>query len=261
MKTSRRRSLALAAACSVVLAGCIGGSTGGDGGAGFASRGVFEVIQARNESASRGGTLYQSIPEAMPQVRYIVDGREPVSVADAYIVGELVSVDPGRTFQWTIDSTGEESRHEVPFNTARTDAETSQASTVHLTLEITRSIVSPDEPASVHDRLMPGNTVVLGLTLGEQVDLDAVRAEFGAVDSFAALLYQQSAVFDYDTDLWAILEDGVFLGTINDDGSQVTFPAAEGDGERQPSFTIQELERPRDEPIRVKDDTLDGGEG
>ena len=262
MKTSRRGFVTLAAACSLVLAGCTGGSDEGNGRSGFESGGVFEVIRARSTMASRVDALYASVPEAMPQVRYLVSGSEPVSVADAYVVGDLVSVDSGRTFQWTTDPvTGEETRREVPFNTEVPSAETSQASTVHLTLEIERSIVSPDEPESVHDALKPGNTVRLGLTLGAQVDLDAVQAELGAVGSFAALLYRPSAVFDYDKDLWAILEDGGFLGTISGEGTQVVFPALEGDGDRQASFTVEELERPRDEPIRVKDDAVDGGQG
>lgn len=116
MKTSRRGFVTLAAAaCSLVLAGCTGGSDEGNGRSGFESRGVFEEIQARSTMASRVGGLYGSIPEAMPQVRYIVSGDDPVSVADAYVVGDLVSVDSGRTFQWTVDPvTGEETRREVP---------------------------------------------------------------------------------------------------------------------------------------------------
>jgi hypothetical protein len=261
LKTSRRGLVTLAAACSLILAGCTGGSDEGNEPGGLESRGVFDVIRARSTMASRADGLYASVPEAMPQVRYLVNGSEPVSVADAYVVGSLVLVDSGRTFQWTIDPvTGEETRREVPFNTEVPSAETSQASTVHLTLEIERSIVSPDEPESVRDGLKSGNTVRLGLTLGAQVNLDAVQAELRAVDSFAALLYRPSAVFDYDRDLWAVLEDGAFLGTISGDGTQVVFPALEGDGDRQASFTVEELERPRDEPIRVND-AVDGGRG
>lgn len=122
-----------------------------DEGAGPTEMDFFDTLAARHQSIDRAGGIYSSLPEAMPQVRYIVDGRE-VSVADAYVVGEFVDVEPGRSFRWSRENDTEH-RHETEFN-----APQAQASTVHLTLRVERSIVDPDQPAAIKRAFDVGST-------------------------------------------------------------------------------------------------------
>lgn len=188
----------------------------------------------------------------MPQVRYSIDGRDPISVADAYVVGDFVKVEPGGSFKWTEDAENE-FRQEVPFN-----AEDAQSSTIHLTLNIRRSIVDPNQPEQVHRDLARGNDVTLGLALGTPVNIDAVRSELMSAKSFAALLYEPSPVFEYDRSLWAIVLDGGLLGTVTDDRT-VTFPALEAvarrnreDPDDAVSYSVADLERPSDRVVGVR---------
>jgi hypothetical protein len=74
--------------------------------------------------------------------------------------------------------------------------------------------------------------------------------------TLVALLYEPSPVFDYDPSLWAILEDGAFLGRASADDRKATFPALEPD--QQSTFSFEELERPSGEPIRVTYDANSG---
>lgn len=115
----------------------------------------------------------------MPQVRYVIDGGEPISIADAYVVGEFVSAEAGASFRWSTD--GVEIRHELDYNA--TDA---QASSAHVTLAIERSIVDPNQPEAVHRSLDPGNRATFGLALNPPVNLEAVTAEFQKTPTLVA---------------------------------------------------------------------------
>lgn len=195
-------------------------------------------FDARGDTASRVGGVYRSPAEAMPQVRYRINGRAPSSVADAYVVGDIVDVQPGRSHRWTFEGEDEvERRHELAFN-----AEDAQASTVHLVVRIVRSIVGPDVSDGVWRGFGAGKDVTLGLAMGAQVDVPALRESLVG-QPVAALLYGSSPVFDYDENLWAILQDGGLLGHVGDDGT-VTF--REGS-----TVPLAELERPGGEPIEV----------
>ncbi|MGQ0466116.1 MAG: hypothetical protein ACT4QG_12425 [Sporichthyaceae bacterium] len=219
---------------------------------------MFENIRARNASASRGPSLYESPPSAMPQVRYSVDGGKPISIADAYVVGELVAVEPGRSFRWTDDGANE-TRQEVAYG-----APDAQASTVHLKVRIRRSIVDPNQPEEIRRSFAPGNDVTLGVALDAPVNLESVRKELEAKKSLAALLYQPSPVFDYDRSVWAIGLDGGLLGTVRD-GRTVEFPGLEETSSRsgespdtKASFTVEDLEKPSKEVKKVTRDPKTG---
>lgn len=222
--------LATAAGALVALVGGSGAGTPP------ASDDVFETLSARHAAADRVGGIYSSLPEAMPQVRHVIEGRE-LSVADAYVVGEVVGVEPGRAHRWTRDGDAE-FRHGTAFNAPDT-----QAGAVHVSLRIERSVVDPDQPGDVKRGFAVGGTVRLGLALGASVDVEAVRERLTGL-TLAALLYDSSAVFDYDPSLWAVLEDGGFLGIVGDERT-VTFPLLEGS-----TFTLDELERPPARTVR-----------
>ncbi|MBA2336771.1 MAG: hypothetical protein H0V96_03260 [Acidimicrobiia bacterium] len=242
--------------------GALGGCAGADNAADTQGvgnnvangHGVFENIRARHEPASRAGGLYASLVEAMPQVRYVIDGGEPISIADAYVVGEFVSAEAGKSFRWSTDG-DVEVRHELEYNA--TDA---QASSVHVTLAIERSIVDPNQPEAVHRSLDPGNKVTFGLAFNAPVILEAVTAEFQTTPTLVALLYDSSPVYDYEEGLWAVLEDGAFLGQASDDSAY--FPAldsGDANGAEAAPFSFAELEAPPpSEPIAVSSEAAGG---
>lgn len=240
----------------VLALGACGGAENTTGGSG-----LFENIGARHDATSRGGALYESPLGAMPQVRYVIDGSEPISVAEAWVIGRVVSVEEGRSFRWT-ETGDEETRHEVEFN-----APDAQVSTIHVTVSIERSIVDSNQPKTVHTSLAPGRTATFALALSAPVRLGAAEAELRASSQLGALLYRPSPVFDYAPELWAVLEDGAFLGQVRD--GVVEFPAldghdtgngdAEADGSHGPNFDVAQLEAPqRDGPISVTYDAESG---
>ncbi len=81
-------------------------------------------------------------------------------------------------------------------------------STIHVTVDVTRSIADPRAP-------LEPNQIVFGLALDAPVD--AARAELMSLGQVALLLYQPSPVYAYDPSVWAILEDGAFLGLVGTD--------------------------------------------
>lgn len=246
MTTRRLFFTTMAAACVLAVAGC------GSNQPRPQAQGVFENISARHQAKARAGGIYQSVADAMPQVRYTINDGAPVSVADAYVVGPFVSAEPGPSFRWTEDNETGETRHELDFN-----AEDAMTSHVHLTLQIKRSIIDPNQPESVQRELAAGKTVTLGLALDAPAEITEIRDRFKG-QSLVALLYKPSPVFDYDPSLWAILEDGAFLGHTSSNGRDVTFPALESDHDRKSAFSFEELERPSDKPKRVKYDQRSG---
>lgn len=249
-----RVSWILVAAMVVMAGGCAGGDSVAN------ADGVFENIRARHETASRGGSLYSSPVEAMPQVRYVIDGGEPISISDAYVVGEFVSAEAGKSFRWSEDAESE-TRHELDFN-----AKDAEVSTVHVTLAIERSIVDPNQPDEVHRSLNRGNSVTFGLALNAPVNLEAVTAEFEKTATLVVLLYQPSPVFDYEKGLWAVLEDGAFLGhAINDSAYFPALDSEDAHGEQHANgadaatFAFSDLEAsPPSEPVEVSSEANGG---
>ena len=204
-------------------------------------RNLFQAINARTATVSRAGGYYETVAQAMPQVRYTIDGAAPISIADLYVVGGMVNVEPGRSFGWTLGEHHEpegpradesEIRHELDFNGVG-----AQVSTVHVTIVIDRAIVDPNKASDLAERIEPGSQLTFALALSAPVDVDAVRADLEPVGTLAVLLYEGSPVFDYDPTLFAVLEDGAFLGHILD--GTVYFPALD---HTRDEFPVEELE-------------------
>lgn len=231
MRAIRSRSLAVLAAAGVAVAGC------GSDEPTTQSMSVIEHLTARHESASRGSPLYAEVDQAMPNVLYTIDGGDPVSVADAYVVGSVAQVTAGRSFTWS-EGAEAEIRTELPFNDA-----SALVSTVHVTVDIERSIVAASEPQDVAQSLQPGRQVTFGLALGSPVDLAAAEREVRGLGTLAVLLYHPSPVFDYDASLWAVVEDGAFLGVVDPEGI-VSFPVIEAEVAGAAGTALQDLETP-----------------
>lgn len=198
--------------------------------------GVIDQLEARNQQVMRVRELYDTPLGAMPQVQHPVPGSDPVSVTDAYVVGSVVRVEPGESHWWPdIDEEITEGlgRHTVEYNADKADV-----STVHVTLRIDRSIVAPSQPADVRGQLRAGREVTFGLVFDAPADPEAYEAELKAGGQLAVLLVRSSPVFDYDPNIWAVLEDGALMGFVQDD--VVEFPAFEIEG--SPTYRVADLE-------------------
>lgn len=196
---------------------------------------VVELIADRTHALTRAPVPYTSVVEATPSVLYLVYGREELRMSDAYVVGTIIDVQEGRSFNWA-EGTNSSERIEVPFNIA--DA---KVSTVHLVIKVDRSIVAPGHPD------IDQTTVTVGLALNAPVAVDAARKDLSTGGSVEVLLVRSSPVFDYDPALWAILDDGEFLGRVSVEGT-VSFPTLAERGLVPEGLTIEQLEHP---PVRT----------
>ena len=192
---------------------------------------VAEQIQQR--SASRSQPLYSTFDEAMPNINYVIDGSVETKASDLYIRGTVIAVDPGKSFRWELDDSGEnEQRFEIDYN-----AEGAMVSTVHLTVRPNR-IITGDHTSS------PSGDVVIALALNSPLDVPAVKKEFIDYGTIAAVLLDDSPVFDYQDNLWAILEDGALFAVVNDEGI-LNFPAIDAADRSRlvpESITVSSLE-------------------
>ncbi|MFN3217607.1 MAG: hypothetical protein ACE367_14020 [Acidimicrobiales bacterium] len=206
---------------------------------------LFELIEEQNDAVSYGSAVYETLAEAMPNFLYETDSGELVSAADLYVAGRVASVERGQSFTWleTVDS----------VERVALDFENDEAliSTVHVTLEAETVIAGPAVGREI------GGTVTFGLALNAPVAFDEIEAELVAQEQLAVLLYEPSEVFDYAENLWAVMEDGAFLGVITE-GERVEFPAVHGgqtaDGRAfvPDDLTRSDLEEPPDQdPIPI----------
>lgn len=189
--------------------------------------GLWDQIYRRNQTVAKAGSgMYRTPVRAMPQMRYIIDGEE-ISIADAYVAGQVVAVEPGRSFRWSYEDEwgdGPATMHELDF-----DAQDAQISTIHLVVRIDRAIVDPDASQGVHQDLAAGSTVTMGVALATtQLDLASIQSELVDQQTHLAALVYDWEFFDYADNVWSVGNDGIQLGRIRDD--VVEFPALRYEG-------------------------------
>ncbi|MFN2485139.1 MAG: hypothetical protein ABR609_00725 [Acidimicrobiia bacterium] len=176
--------------------------------AAFRETSIVSQLASRNAMGSRERT-YDSVLELLPNV-VIVGPEGPLgSASDAVVVGSIVEVSPGVSMKW--DEVGT-TRTLLPFNDAQ-----AMSSTVHVTLQ-------GDQVVGVGSGIELPAQVTFGLVLGARVDIEAVSAELKGLGTVVPFLFKDSAVFDYDKSLYAVVEDGGLLGVVGADG-KITFPA------------------------------------
>jgi len=239
-----RRVFAAAGAVVLVAAGC-----GGGGDTPSASTdSIVEQLRGRASAVDRVRP-YASVVEAMPQVTFVVDGDREFTISDLYVTGRIVDVSPGAGFSWTTDDvTDAEVRNQFEFN-----ASEAWVSTLRVTVEVARSIAGPGVSPNP-------DQIVFGLSLQSPVDIESARLDLMGMGQVALLLVQDTPVYDYDPSLWAVVEDGAFLGSVTTDGS-IGFPLlTAGNGGLVPQgLTVDQLEAgPGDAEILLE--TLESGE-
>lgn len=237
--TSRLPARAFVAACvgMVVLTGCSNESSqrsskpseaavagAGSGKSGPARSLAAIARNAHTESGSRMPVPFGTAREAMPTATHDLPGARNVRVSDAFVVGTVLSVDEGRSYAWPNgpDVVGQPSGKLVlPFN-----APEAMVSTVYVSIDVERSVGADGAP------VLP-EKVRIAFTILGKADLRPFRDELPGT-RVAAILEssKRSPLYEEDPDVYAILENGQFLGVI-DVNNIVSFPAWES-GDREP---------------------------
>jgi hypothetical protein len=156
--------------------------------------GISQQLRDRDDGGSRDRP-YRSVAEAM-------------RFADSVVVGSFTEVTPGRGFSWTLTETGEEQRHEHEYG-----ADEAWINTVHATLAVD-DVLAPARGSEVR----PGSVVSVGIALDDPVSASDATSELAGLGEVVVYLVR-SPVFDYQSGLYAILEDGAFLATVNPEGA------------------------------------------
>ena len=202
---------------------------------------IFQSIHRRLASSSRAPALYHSLPEAMPNVAYLLDGE--LTYIDSYfVVGTVESVSTGPSFMWSIRD-DIETRTEVS-----NDDPSAQVTTFHIRVSCESTLRPPTS------KPMECDTLTFGLALDPSLSLKAVQASLSGT-RVAALLYDDSRVFDYDPNLFAVYEDGSFLGVV--DGDEVLFGALDGPEGAGLRLSLTELIKP-DSPTPISVESAGG---
>jgi hypothetical protein len=184
---------------------------------------AFESIRGGAENAERVRS-YESwgdlIALAKSGGRSDGGGRiaDPI---DAAVLGDVIDVEEGRSFKWDVGPEGSELRLETEFGSS--DA---MISTYHLTVKVS-TVIGPTDAKDA-----AGSSMLIGLAVDSDVTLKDVESDFSSITG-AVFFVSKSPVFDYDSRLFAIVEDGALMAVPADDGS-LTFPLLAASDSVQP---------------------------
>lgn len=183
-----------ALALAVLLASC------SSGGSSQKALGFYENLSVRGDMVARTASVYESPNDAMPTIEYFGKGIAPFRVSDQYVRGIVVSVEPGIGMNWTLDENGEATR-QLEFGSS--DA---LVNTVHL-------VISPVKMFGPNGQSGDRGNVKVGVALTGAVDLRSIRSEL-INREIAAILVDSNPVFSYSPGLKSILEDGNYIGSV-----------------------------------------------
>lgn len=175
---------------------------------------AFEMISEVQEGADRV-RVYSSWSELQRLSHSRADEFDVLQV-----VGEVLAVDDGAAFSWSTEPDGGEQRTQLPF-----DSDDAMVRTLHLTVRVDR-VVGYSSEVQREDEIM------IGVAFSAESDLSGARDSFNDLPQSLFFL-TKTAVFDYEPNLWGVLEDGALLAVPNDDG-YLSFPALERNDAVQP---------------------------
>lgn len=167
------------------------------------TNGVIHELEHAQDVVSRE-RVYATPLEALPSFDYVGHDGRVSSPSQLVVVGTFTSVTPGRGFSWDHSQLGEERRVELEYG-----HEEAWINTIHVAFAVEEVI---GKEADVE--LERGSEIQVGLALSGPVDFTAVKKELAGLGRVVVFL-NRSAVFDYERDLWGILEDGAFIGRVD----------------------------------------------
>ena len=178
----------------------------------------------------------ESLVEYLPNRQYLVRNGNVVTLSDAVVVGNVTSVSPGRAFYAPEDD--DTVSIEVPFDDPR-----AMWRTVHAEVAVSEVLAGR----------VPDATVVFGLSVAPQTAFDVMADGLPALGEMVFFLDVDSAVFDYESGIDRVADDGAIMAEIGPDG-RLTLPAVEPD--RAPRLlaltpTLDSLREVAGEPARV----------
>lgn len=236
---SHIRSLVFAAAAlTLLLAACISTKTS----SGDSVTYLEKQMRGRAEAASRD-VWYRSLDELLPNARFAVPGEPPESITDFAVVGEVVDVAKG--FGFVVMRDAPDGGLPGEFDSAG-----AMWKTVHLAFRV--------------DRVLGGGgvegTLKVGVAFDASADFKIIREGFKNLGRVVLFLQQDSPVFAYDPQLYAIAEDGALLAVVDQQSGRLSLPALDADRADallHPTVTLEELERravlpPYVIPLRVQ---------
>lgn len=226
------------------LAGACGEATGLREGTGEGRAHALAALK-RGSGADRIGVWYRNIAELLPNTKYAEPGDTPKPITSRVFVGRVASVTEGKGF-WVPEG-------DAPGGTViGFDDGRAMWKTVHLEVTVERSL---------DDVSKPGELVHVGLATGPDAEVTALADGLRALGNLVFFLFDDSPVFEYRTDLRAIVEDGSMIATIDGEG-RLGLPALE-EGRAEPMLegveTLAELEKRAAEPDHVIALKRDGG--
>lgn len=204
-----RRIAVLAALClSIVACGGTDPATIADG------RPLYDRLTTVLSSASFAPPIYRSAIEAAPSTKFVVDGRESMTVSDALVIGSVQSVVGATAWSFSAGPQvegGPNTVKRLSFNDPEGDIDV-----VAVTLRVERS-------STADGNALP-ETISFGLSLPSVTSLPTLEEQLKSLGTLAVLLERNEMTpFDFDKSLYGVVGYGTFLGSV--DGDVVTFGA------------------------------------
>ena len=196
---------------------------------------VLESIAQREGNVDRVKAVNTSIAEAMPTFVYTNQVNKKYSLSDIYVRGDVVGVEPGHSYDWEMSSEPPK-QIELKF-----EDRSSVATTYLLKVRITKLIVSAVNTLDENrqNQIAVGKTITVGVNAAGSGYLSELQNEWVGKKSIAVLLETNTAMFENDDSVWAVLGNGQYLGIVS--GGSATFDAAVDVATKSP-VSIAELE-------------------
>lgn len=183
---------------------------------------TFDKMRERAESSS-----YARNYDSLQQVFAMTAAGGESAPASAVVRGHVTEVIPGVSMSWELTDDGEK-RAILPF-----DDPAAQINTYHLTVEVTETLVTAPRK-SVEE------SVVVGIALPPGLKVEEVEEDYQSAGDAIFFLTDTNAVFDYDSDVVAIMENGSLMGFIEE--GLVAYPLMDkGDPLVEDGRTIDDL--------------------
>lgn len=161
---------------------------------------TFDKMRERSESSS-----YARNYDSLQKVFAMTEAGGQSAPASAVVRGRVVEVTPGVSMSWELTEDGEK-RTDLPF-----DDPAAQINTYHLTVEVEETLIAA--PSKNVDE-----SVVVGIALPPGLKVEEVEEDYRSVNDAIFFLTDTNAVYSYDSDVVAIMENGSLMGFIVEEG-------------------------------------------
>lgn len=222
------RAILSATVTGMFSAGCAADDPPAESQSSESSRAVLgTVVAGRSALVRRVVPGAETIYDLVPAESYeFLDGSR-ASLSNRVIVGSITDVERGVGFR----ATGEDGQGSEMLDF---DDPTAMWKTIHLTVEVSKLLAGESSK----------NPIMVGISLSGGNDFDTIAKALLATDSVVLALEEGSPVFEYDSEVQAIVWDATTMVSVY--GNSLDAPALEGEDEKEflgGATTLEELER------------------